>query len=46
MNDLSLSYVMIKEVTKNGRVGFMADFSFFFTNFPDHFFEKDLWKVV
>ena len=36
---------MIKEVTKKGRVGSMADFSFFFTNFPDHFFEKDLWKV-
>jgi len=23
----------------------MADTSFFFTNFPDHFFERDLWKV-
>jgi len=22
----------------------MADTSFFFTNFPDHFFERDLWK--
>jgi len=23
----------------------MDDVSFFFTNFPDHFFERDLWKV-
>jgi len=23
----------------------MADTSFFFANFPDHFFAKDLWKV-
>jgi len=23
----------------------MTDTSFFFTNFPDHFFAKDLWKV-
>lgn len=28
-----------------GRDGVMADISFFFTNFPDHFFEMDLWKV-
>jgi len=23
----------------------MADTSFFFTNFPEHFMERDLWKV-
>lgn len=23
----------------------MADLSYFFTNLPDHFFERDLWKV-
>ncbi|ESW18232.1 hypothetical protein PHAVU_006G023800, partial [Phaseolus vulgaris] len=25
--------------------GVMADTSFFFTNFPEHFMERDLWKV-